>query len=150
MPNKFSNIMFNRSPLCFKRFGKSFNSTSKVILIIMLTNLVPKCVTCLWMLVLVCGILWNMKNTTTKLPFLLCNKVFPFFSFHGGSSVGNIYGSLLWHFANNVHVKAVSMFGTMWQNRSDFFFFFDRTCVFLYHVKCAMGIHICSSSNSQR
>ncbi len=147
MPIKFSNIMFNHSSLCFKRSGKSLSSTSKLILIIVLTNLIPKCGTCLWMLVLVCGILWNMKNTTIELPFLLCNKVFPFFFFHCGSSVGNIYDSLLWHFANNVHAKAVSMFGTMWQSKSDFFFF-DRTCVFLYHVKCAMGIHICSFSNS--
>lgn len=140
--------MFNHSPLCFKRSNKLFNSTSNLILIIMLTNLVPKCGTCLWMLVLVYGTLWNMKNITTKLPFLLCNKIFPFFSFHGGSSVGNIYGSLLWHFANNVHARVVSMFGIMRQSRSDFFF--DRTCIFLYHVKCAMGIHICFSSNLQQ
>jgi hypothetical protein len=29
-------------------------------------------------------------------------------------------------------------------------YFSNRTCVFLYHAKCVVGIHICSFSSSQQ
>jgi len=70
VPNKFGNIVFNHSPLCFKRSSKSFNSTSRSILIVVLMNPIPKCS---WSLASTyCGILRNMEKTTTKFfPFLL-------------------------------------------------------------------------------
>ncbi len=105
VPNKFGNVVFNHSSLCFKKSNRSLSSTSMSILIVVFTNSIPKCN---WSLAnTCCGIFWNMKKKIiVELPFLFCNKVLPFLAFRGRTSFESIDSSLLWHFADNVHVGA--------------------------------------------
>ncbi len=126
MPNKFGNIMFNCYPFCFKRSSKLFSSTNKSILIIIITNLVPKYG---WSLAnTYCGVLQNMQKIARNLLLLHCNKVLPLFVLHGESNLENIYNIFASTFCWQCLCKSV--FGAWYwiMMEKDFF---DKTSIYL-------------------
>jgi hypothetical protein len=63
VPNRLGNIMFNHSSFCFKRSHMLFNFVSRLILIVILLNYIPKQS---WsMSNIYCGILWIINKIVT-------------------------------------------------------------------------------------